>query len=228
MIYGQRTVVCLQHYAEHLVVRPVCVKLHNASDYWEHVARIWIHAWRHYVAHIVCIFDSNNQVWFTVDKIEKNEERIRIDYEYKFHWRDLRQLNWIYWVIVFNCTFMYSGMTFYNFSNDFLKIRYGFTQMEAARINSNYYIVCLIWLCCLATSQTALVCKWPSLLFRRRCWHYATCCSSWYRRQRLKTSHTGHHVRVVDGSLDEHFTVIFYLIETSKLKISFLKILKYI
>ena len=80
---------------------------------------------------------------YTVDKIEKSNEQIRIDEEYKFHWRDLRQLNRIYWVIIFNCVFTYSGMMFYNFSNDFFQIRYGFDQIEAARINSNCYLVCL-------------------------------------------------------------------------------------
>ena len=80
---------------------------------------------------------------YTVDKIEKNDEKIRIDDEYKFHWRDLRQLNRIYWAIIFNCVFTYSGMMFYNFSNYFFQTRYGFDQIEAARINSNYYLVCL-------------------------------------------------------------------------------------
>ena len=43
---------------------------------------------------------------YTVDKIKE---------KYKFHWQDLRQLNRIYWVIVFNCALTYSGMTFYKF-----------------------------------------------------------------------------------------------------------------
>jgi nitrate/nitrite transporter NarK len=34
-------------------------------------------------------------------------------------------------------------MMFYNFSNDFFQTRYGFDQIEAARINSNCYLVCL-------------------------------------------------------------------------------------
>ena len=81
--------------------------------------------------------------YYTVDKIEKNDEKIRIDDEYKFHWRDLRQLNRIYWAIIFNCVFTYSGMMFYNFSNDFFQTRYGFDQIEAARINNNCYLVCM-------------------------------------------------------------------------------------
>ena len=80
---------------------------------------------------------------YTVDKIEKNNEQIQIDDEYKFHWWDLRQLNRIYWVIIFKCTLLYADMMFYNFSNDFFQTRYGFDQIEAARINSNCYLVCL-------------------------------------------------------------------------------------
>ena len=80
---------------------------------------------------------------FSVDKIERNKEKVIIDEEYKFHWRDLKQLNRIYWVIILNWVFTYSGMMFYNFSNDFFQTRYGFDQIEAARINSNCY---LVWL----------------------------------------------------------------------------------
>ena len=81
---------------------------------------------------------------FTIDKMEKNKERVLVDDEYKFNLRDIKFLNRVYLVIIINILFTYSGLTFYNFSNDFFQTRYGFDQIEAARINSNCYLICLV------------------------------------------------------------------------------------
>lgn len=61
----------------------------------------------------------------------------------QFQWSDLKKLNFVFWLIVVNCIFTYSGLLFYNISNDFFMTRYGFTQVEAGRLGSDAFIVCI-------------------------------------------------------------------------------------
>ena len=98
---------------------------------------------------IVCILSFTFSLWaiifdFIIDKYEVQKQDKVNEEEYKFHFKDLYHLNRIYWIVILNITLTYSGLTFYNFSNDFFQIRYGFNQIDAARINSNCYLVCLV------------------------------------------------------------------------------------
>ena len=59
----------------------------------------------------------------------------------RFQCKDLNRFDTSYWLILSNWIFAYSGLLFYNISNDFFVVRYGFTQIEAGRLGSDAYLV---------------------------------------------------------------------------------------
>ena len=63
----------------------------------------------------------------------------------KFHFKDIKDIGMIYWLIVLNCIFCYSGMMFFNISNEFFRKRYGFSQVEAGRIGSSASLASIVF-----------------------------------------------------------------------------------
>ena len=61
----------------------------------------------------------------------------------RFECKDLNRFDTSYWIILWNWLFAYSGLLFYNISNDYFVVRYGFTQIEAGRLGSDAYLICL-------------------------------------------------------------------------------------
>ena len=76
-----------------------------------------------------------------VDKIDNSQT----EEDEKFHWKDIKEFDRSYWVIKINWVLSYVGMLFYNISNEFFIIRYGFDQVEAARIGSNISLISIIF-----------------------------------------------------------------------------------
>ena len=91
------------------------------------------------IAIILIIFDKK------ASEIDKKNGHVYIQENERFHCKDIRDMSLIYWIIVINCIFTYSGMIFYNISNEFFQKRYGFTQIEAGRIGSNASVVSIIF-----------------------------------------------------------------------------------
>ena len=79
------------------------------------------------------------------DRRDKRRSNIETPQNERFHCKDVKELGIIYWIIIINWFFSYTGMMFYNISNDFFTSRYGFDQVEAARIGSNASLVSIIF-----------------------------------------------------------------------------------
>jgi len=76
-----------------------------------------------------------------VDKVDRRTELTKVGEDSKFRCQDVREFSGTFWLIIINSVVTYSGLMFYNVSNDFFMIRYGFTQVEAARLCSNTYLI---------------------------------------------------------------------------------------
>ena len=79
----------------------------------------------------VCVFSFI--IWISLiildkyaDKVDSKHYDFEDDEDEKFHWRDIKQFDRSYWLVQINCFISYSGMLFYNVSNDFFMTRYGF------------------------------------------------------------------------------------------------------
>ena len=61
----------------------------------------------------------------------------------QFQIKDILKLPTIFWLLMINWFFVYWSYSHMNISNDYMCIRYGFDPVEAARVNSNSFLLCL-------------------------------------------------------------------------------------
>ena len=79
-----------------------------------------------------------------VDKKSNNKYTADSDTE-KFKLKDIKEFNFIYWIVIICYFFSSSWMMFYGVLNDFFTTRYGFSQVESAIINGSITLVCSIF-----------------------------------------------------------------------------------
>ena len=79
------------------------------------------------------------------NSISNSSDKIEVDEDSEdFNWKDVTELPKSFWLIMINCSFIFTGMLFNNISNGFFSTRYGFNQIEAAKFNANSGLVFII------------------------------------------------------------------------------------
>ena len=80
----------------------------------------------------------DNSISNSSQKIEDDED------SEEFNCKDVTELPTSFWLIMINCSFIFTGMLFYNISNEFFSTRYGFNQIEAAKFGANSNLMFII------------------------------------------------------------------------------------
>ena len=62
----------------------------------------------------------------------------------EFHCKDIKELPYLFWLIMINCMLTFIGALYDSISNDFFSSRYGFDQIEAARFGANSNVVFIL------------------------------------------------------------------------------------
>ena len=107
----------------------------NSTSLWFALSISTIVCLMSILAAVVLIYvdnHANKQLDKEIDEEDEAKE---------FHWKDVKELPMPFWIIAINSLFFYAGMLFYNVSNEYFTIRYGFNQIEAAKFGANSYLL---------------------------------------------------------------------------------------